>query len=254
MPEPLGENQPITDEQRQAVRKLLFDMLRASDPTLKDDTDVFQFQFIMPNGKVTINFEPGDEFLDWAIRTSDRVIRETLIAATNTLVTEGKIDSETASDPLVQIAFEKKNPEMFAASFAYVTMQNMIPKLKSAFSELALETIKIYEGIVFLGMERSHFDEHTGFQIPDLTKLLTTLSKDLADTRKKQLLKTIKRFTGEPRLELLAPNYPNLLTIWQDVKKIYRANNETETWREMVKAKYPDLAFDDDLLTRITAG
>lgn len=35
------------------------------------------------------------------------------------------------------------------------------------------------------------------------------------------------------------------------MKKIYSQNSESETWRDMVRAKYQE-EFDDDLLTRIT--
>jgi hypothetical protein len=78
------------------------------------------------------------------------------------------------------------------------------------------------------------------------------LSKHLAATRREFLLKQISMIAGEPQLDYLPDVYPHMLGIWQDVKKIYAANKETEKWRDMVKAKYSDLPFDDDLLTRIS--
>jgi hypothetical protein len=254
MPEPQGEDQPITDEEREAVWKLLFEMLRVDDPTIDDSTKAFRYQFISPDATITITFEPDARFLNWAIRTSHRVIRETLEKATQTLLAEGKIDSDIASDPNLKMVFESKNPEGLAATFAYITMQNLIPKMKSAFAELGQESIKILEGIMFLGMERSGFDEKTGFQIPDMTKHLTDLSKDMAGRRRKQLIEQINVFAGTPRLELMPQVYPKLHKIWRQVKKIYAANDESETWRDMVKAKYPDLPFDDDLLTRVAGN
>ena len=47
-------------------------------------------------------------------------------------------------------------------------------------------------------------------------------------------------------------SYQLLLPIWRDAKKIYEGNGDRETWRGMVRAKYPEIVFDDDLLTRIT--
>lgn len=254
MPEPKGETLPITPEQRKAVKHLLFQMLSADDPTLTEDKEIFRYQFTGPTGKVTIDFEPDDSFIDWAITTGQRVMKETLEQAALTLVSEGKLDSDIPSDPKVRLAYETKNPEVFSASVGYIAMQSMIPKLKMAFYELVRETEKIVEGIVFLGMKHSKFDEQTGFEIPDMNKHLADLAKELANTRKKQLIKTIDRFTRKPRLHLLAANYPQFLKIWQSIRKIYRANSESETWRDMVKAKYPDLPIDDDLLTRITGN
>ena len=252
--EPLDENQPITAERREAVRTLLFQMLLANDPTLNVNAEIFRYQFTMPNGKVTIDFEPGDDFIDWAIRTSHRVVKETLERASEQLVAERKLSLEDAESYEVKTVIESETPEIVAASFAYVTMQNMIPKLKSGFYELGRESVKILEGIMFLSMKHSQFDEKAGYEIPSLTQHLADLSKELADTRKKQLIKTINRFTAKPRLDLLPRGYPEFLAIWQTIRKIYRANDESETWREMVKAKYPDIPFDDDLLTRITGN
>jgi len=252
MSDPQGEVQPITDEQRQAVRKLIFAMLRVHEPSLDEDAEVFEYRFIMPTGNVTIRFEPGDGFIDWAIRTSDRVIRQTLDAATQTLVNEGKLSKDVAEHAKVKLAFESRNPNEIAGWFAYMTMQSLIPKMKSAFSELGLESEKVMEGLVILGMERSGFDQKTGFQIPSIKDSMKQLSKDLAATRRAFLFKQISVISGEPQLDYLPTVYPQMLVIWQDLKKIYTANKETEKWRDMVKAKYSDIPFDDDLLTRIS--
>src|SRR5215212_9129749 len=94
MSEPQGEVQPITDEQRQAVRKLMFTFLRAETPDLNEKIEIFEYNFIAPTGNITLRWEPGDGFIDWAIRTSDRVVRQTIEAAHKTLVDEGKVTEE----------------------------------------------------------------------------------------------------------------------------------------------------------------
>jgi hypothetical protein len=252
MSDPQGEVQPITDEQRQAVRKLMFEFLRVHSPDLDETAEIFEYNFIMPTGNVTIRFEPGNGFIDWAIRTSDRVIKQTLEAATATLVAEGKLEKEDAEDPQVKIVFESKNPIQIAGWFAYMTMRSLIPKMMSAFTELGMESAKVLEGVVILSMEQTGFDQKTGFQIPSIKDSMKQLSKDLAATRRAFLFKQISVISGEPQLDYLPKVYQQMLVIWQDVKKIHAANKETEKWRDMVKAKYDDLPFDDDLLVRIS--
>lgn len=77
------------------------------------------------------------------------------------------------------------------------------------------------------------------------------LSKAMADERKQFMMAQIRAF-GKPRLHKLGDFYPTLLKVWQSAKRIYEGNSESETWRAMVKAKYPELSFDDDLLTRVS--
>lgn len=218
MSDPQGEDQPITDEQRKAVRKLMFALLRVHTPDIDETADIFEYRFIMPTGNVIIRFEPGDGFIDWAITTLDSVIRQTLDAATETLVREGKLSKDVAEHPKVKLSFHSKNPIEIAAWFAYITMQNLIPKMKSAFVELGVESRKILESIVIMGMEKSGFDQKTGFQIASIKDSMIQLSKELASkaqtTEKSHFLAFLyelcskieepsqKRGRGRPRLPL----------------------------------------------------
>lgn len=52
--------------------------------------------------------------------------------------------------------------------------------------------------------------------------------------------------------ENFAENYQILLPIWQDAKKIYGEHGAHATWCGMVRAKYPEINFHDDLLYRLT--
>src|SRR5215213_6990604 len=168
MSDPQGEVQPITDEHRQAVRKIMFALLRLHSPDLDEEAEIFEYNFIMPTGNITLRFTAGTDFLNWAIRTSDRVMRETLDAATETLVSEGKLPKGVAEGSKVRLAFESKNPNEIAAWFAYITMQNLIPKMKFAIWELGVESRKILERLVIMGMEKRGIDKKTGFQIPSI--------------------------------------------------------------------------------------
>jgi hypothetical protein len=253
MPDPQRADQP-SDERRAAVRKRLIELLSSHDPTITQETEIFQFQFIAPTGNITLQFEPGTGFVDWAIRTSDRIANETIMRATETLVREGKLSPEVPEQAEVKAVFDEQTPDDAAVWLAYNAMRALIPKMISAFTELGIESAKMMESLVIMAMERSGFDEATGYQLPNIKTSMDQLSKDFANTRKAVLFKQISILAGEPQFDYMPRIYPQLHTIWRDVKKIYDANKEAKTWRDMVKAKYPDVPFDDDLLTRITGN
>jgi hypothetical protein len=250
MPDP--QRAPISEERRVAVRERLIELLSRHDPSITQSTEVFQYKFVSPTGTVTLQFEPGNGFIDWAIRTSDRVTSATIKNATETLVREGKLPPEVPEQAEVKAVFDENAPDDAAVWLAYVAMRSLIPKMISAFIELGIESAKMMESLVIMAMERGGFDKATGYQLPNIKTSMEQLSKDFANTRKAVLFKQISVLAGEPQLDYLPILYPQLLVIWQDVKKIYTANKETEKWRVMVKAKYDDVPFDDDLLTRIS--
>jgi hypothetical protein len=247
---PTGEH-PITDEDRLAVRKLLIGMLQAENPELAEDTRIFRYQFITPTGNTGIDFEPGDGFIDWAIVASNRTITHALEEATDTLILKGTLSPETKTNPQVVRSIKSQNPHVVAAYFGYVTMMRLIEKIKVVFQELPRETETILENIILKAMKETGFTEQTGYEL-NIGERVDKYAREVAEHRKKTLLRDIKIFSKEPRFDYFPQIYPQALKIWQDVRKIYRANSETETWRDMVKAKYPDLEFPDDLLTRIT--
>jgi hypothetical protein len=238
------EGSGVTDEQRAKVRQVLFEMLRNNGVEVSGETESFEYEFIGEYGKVTIDFEMGDEFADWAIRTSGALMNRRLDAATDALLSQGKLGSK----PVIGI---KHNDEL-AGVFAFFAMQGMIEKLRSAFYELGLETETLFEGLILSRLKTSGLAEQMGYEPPSITAAVKALSKSLADERKQFLMAQIDSFTRKPRLDKLSEVYPALLKVWQSAKKIYNDNDESETWRDMVKAKYPELTFDDDLLTRVT--
>jgi hypothetical protein len=132
-----------------------------------------------------------------------------------------------------------------------MTMMRLIDKVKSAIYELPRDTEKIMENIIFRAMEQSGFTEMTGYK-PNINERVRAYARELAEDRRKILMRDIKAFSKEPRFEYLPKIYKDILKIWQSVRKIYNANSESETWRDMVRAKYPDVEFPDDLLDRIT--
>jgi hypothetical protein len=137
-----------------------------------------------------------------------------------------------------------------AGLFAYLAMEGMKGKLKSAFYELGLETEKVFEG--FAQEAIKELTGRAGSSPPKIADEVRALSKSIANERKQFMMAQIDSFGGKPRLDRLPELYPNILKIWQSAKKIYEANSESETWRDMVKAKYPEQVFDEDLLTRVT--
>lgn len=238
----------ITDEQRAEVIRLLFQLMRNNGEDIADDTEVFRYKFIGELGKITIDFEPGKGLVDWAFRTSHGLMLDMLEAAADKLISEGKLDGK----PEREVMAEVQDGEVMAAFFAFLAMEGMKGKLRSAIYELGLETERVFEGIILSAMKESKFPEKTGYELPKIAERVKELSKDIADERKRFLTEQINRLVRKPRFERLPELYPMLLKVWQSAKKIYAQNGESETWREMVRAKYPELTFDDDLLTRVT--
>ena len=247
MPDEAGD-QPITDEQRKAVREFLFKLLTAHNPELDPKVTTLSYKFIAPSANVTINFEVDDGFLDWAIRTSKTLIVDVVQAAFDKTLEESNIDKTVARE----LVLKTETPNEIAGYLAYITVQGIIPKIKYAFYELGQESRKIFEAIIVRGIEMSGVSEMKGIQMPDISEQVKELSKDFVGQRKKLLMAQINAFWGKPRLDLMPRYYQKVLDLWQSVRKIYIQNSESETWRDMVKAKYPDVDFDDDLLTRVT--
>jgi hypothetical protein len=248
MPDDEGDLKPITDEQRKAVREFLVKLLTAHNPKLDPEVETLSYKFISPSANVTINFELDEGFLDWSIRTSHHLIVNVVQSAFDKMMVEAEIDKTVAN----KLMLTTETPNEVAGYLAYIAVQGIIPKIKSAFYELSQETQKIFEAIIIREIEVSGISEIKGIQMPDISEQVRELSKDFVGQRKKLLMAQINSFWGKPRLDWMPKVYPNVLELWQSVRKIYRQNSESETWREMVKAKYPDVEFDSDLLTRIT--
>src|ERR1051325_441822 len=209
MPDP--QPAPISEERRVAVRERLIELLSRHDPSITQSTEVFQYKFVSPTGTVTLQFEPGNGFIDWAIRTSDRVTSATIKNATETLVREGKLPPEVPEQAEVKAVFDENAPDDAAVWLAYVAMRSLIPKMISAFIELGIESAKMMESLVIMAMERGGFDKATGYQLPNIKTSMEQLSKDFANTRKAVLFKQISVLAGEPQLDYLPILYPQLL-------------------------------------------
>lgn len=241
---PDEESSGVTDEQRADVMRILFELLRSNGVDVKDETKVFRHSFTGEIGTVTIVFDIAQGFADWAIRTSQAVWEKQLASVGEKLKAEG--DLEGSKQTLTVDNYS-------AGLLAYFTMQGMIGKLSNAFFELGLESEKVFEGYLLTVMEEHPtFTEYFQLELPNIKEDVKALSKSMATERRQFLIQQISRFKRKPQLERLSELYPMLHKVWQSAKKIYDDNGESETWRDMVKAKYPDLTFDDDLLTRVT--
>jgi hypothetical protein len=241
------EAKSITDEQRAGVLIALFEMLRAHGVDIKDGTEIFRHRFVGEVGAVTIDFEIGQGLADWAIETSRYLLEKVLNSVNESLKAKGE------SEDSLETQFAEDEYNDYAALLAYFLMQGMSGKLRDAFYELGLESETVFEGfVVNVIKEHPTFTNLFHIHLPNISEDVKALSKSMATARKQFLTAQISSFKHKPKLERLPTLYPMLLKVWQSVKKIYDQNGESETWRDMVKAKYPEITFDDDLLTRIT--
>lgn len=242
MPEPA---EGFTDERRARVREVLFRLLRENGTAVTDSTETFVYEFTGEYGSIEVYFKIGPGFFDWSIRTSKALLERRYQRAIDTLLAEGKI----AKNPLANVEDEYPQNEEHDAEtaglFAYLEMEGMRSKLKSAFYELGLETETVFEGFALAATKE--IEEKAGSKPPSMADEVRALSKTMADERKRFMMAQIKAF-GTPRFGRLPELYPTLLKVWQTAKRIYEANSESETWRAMVRAKYPEIQFDDDLL------
>jgi hypothetical protein len=240
----------ITDELRAKVRGVLFRLLRESGTEAKDSTEGFIYNFSGEVGTLEVYFKIDAGFFNWAIRTSRALMKRRFQRVVDKLLAEKLIETGAGDD-----VEENENPESddhdieTSGMFAYLALQGMRNKLNSAFYELGLETEAVFEG--FTQAATQHIEEEAGLAKPSMADEVRALSKTMADERKQFMMTQIKAF-GKPRLGKLGEFYPTLLKVWQSAKKIYEGNSESERWRAMVKAKYPELSFDDELLTRVS--
>jgi hypothetical protein len=238
-----------TEELRSKVKAVLFRLLRSNGTEITDETEEFAYEFTGEIGSVEIFFRIDAGFFDWAIRTSKALLDRRFQQVTDTLIAENKIRKNPSANRKDEYPQHEEHDAETAGLFAYLAMQGMKNKLRSAFYELGLETETVFEG--FAQTATKYIEERAGLGPPSIADGVRALSKTMADERKRFMMASIKAF-GKPQLGRLPELYPKLLKVWQSAKKIYEGNGEIETWRDMVKVKYPEFTFDDDLLTRVT--
>ena len=74
----------------------------------------------------------------------------------------------------------------------------------------------------------------------------------MSEQARKKRMGARQRGGSKPRCNLseLPNHYSRLHPIWKDAKTIFRQNKARSSWREIVKAAYPQL--DDDLVKRLS--
>lgn len=247
----------FSDERRAQVREVLFRLLQDNGTPVSDNTETIRYEIKGEYGAIVVFFQINPGFFDWALRTSLALSDRAFTSATDTLFKEGKIERVSEVDqpePVLEVDAEQSlmQENEIAGFLAYLAVQGIPGKFKSAVFELGLETGKIFEAFIQKALKETDLIKATGYEPPNMVNEIKALTKRLASERKQFLINQIDSFSDKPRLERLPELYPTLLKVWQSAKKIHADNAESETWRAMVKAKYPELQFDDDLLTRVT--
>ncbi|MFS8086467.1 MAG: hypothetical protein ACMG6H_12615 [Acidobacteriota bacterium] len=240
----------LNDESRAQIRAELIRLLNNNGIEFKEHAQGIRYEFVGEYGQIVVHFAIGPTFFDWAFRISNSLTRRTFGQAIEILENEGKIkrspDSEIAEDETDVV------DSQIAGFLAFLIIAGMGNKLWSAVHELGLETEQIFDGFLREQIKQTDLMKQFGCELHSIAANLKAFSKSLANERRQFLIAQIEKFSDKPHLERLPDLYPKLLKVWQSAKKIYADYGESETWRNMVKAKYPELTFDDDLLTRVT--
>ncbi len=72
--------------------------------------------------------------------------------------------------------------------------------------------------------------------------------------RRRTLMQDVADYLGLKKFSLsdLGEHYKKMLPVWKDAKIIYKQNSSRVTWRNIVRAAYPEVKFDDDLISRLS--
>ena len=225
-------------EQRTEVLRSLFENLRSNGVDVEDGVEVFSYTFTGEMGTVTVDFNVTGRIRGLGFKDVPWRDRKNVYEGVETLVSNGELTSKPFVDSL--------DPNEAAGFIAYLAMDGMKCGIRSAFAELTLETETLFGAFIL-----SIMPEELRYGLPNVEDGVKTLVKKFAVERKNFLTKQAGALAGNLLHGDLQIVYPHLLKVWQSAKRIYEHNGESETWRDMVKAKYPEHTFDDDLLTRI---
>jgi hypothetical protein len=241
-----------SDQSRARIRSELLRLLNNNGFECKEHMQGFRYALEGEYGRITIYFEVGSALLDWALRTSLTLTRRNFDEAVKTLEDQGKI--RRAPDLIVEEEITETDEADYkiAAFLAFLVIAGSGNKFASAIHELRLETEQIFDGFLREQIKQTDVIKEAGYEPPSIANAIRALSKSFANERRQFLTAQIERLSDKPRFERLPELYPTLLKVWQSAKRIYSDYGESETWRDMVKVKYPELTFDDDLLTRVT--
>jgi hypothetical protein len=152
-------------------------------------------------------------------------------------------------------------PEMRASlleSFARNVMEAIIyrlpGKLEVAFNEhwhesqllaFTLLTTRVTELVQDAGLEVLR---NPNEPLEEMKRLLART----AARRRRSLKDVMAACLGAPYFEQLGEHYDKVLPVWKDAKLIYKQNSNRPTWQNLIRAAYPDMEFDDDLIARLS--
>lgn len=241
-------NKP-SDQSRAEIRAEILRLLNNNGFECKDHAQGFRYEITGEYGSITIFLEIGPALFDWALRASFALTRRNFDEAIKALEDQGKI--RKTLDLIVEEETTTTDHKI-AAFLAFLVIAGAGNKFNSAIHELRLESEQIFDGFLREQIKQTDLIKEAGYEPPSIANAIRALSKSLANERRQFLIAQIEKFSDKPRFERLPDLYPTLLKVWQSAKRIYSDYGESETWRDMVKVKYPELAFDDDLLTRVT--
>jgi hypothetical protein len=125
-------------------------------------------------------------------------------------------------------------------------------KMENALDELSQETALIAKTVMY--SEVSGALKDAGVIVSESYTAQEEMKRLLADmaAERKAFLKEQLAYVLEPNLEEFAEHYAAVLPIWKDAKIIYKQNSSRATWRDLIRAAYPEHEFDDDLISRLS--
>jgi hypothetical protein len=166
-------------------------------------------------------------------------------------------DKEGRRRPLSEIIGADGRDEVLE-NFARDTMEfiiyRLLTKLEVAFNEHWAESH--FLGLTRMITETTDAMEEMGVEvIRDPNEVLSQMNRLLAEAaaRRRRLLKSdVADCLGVPDFQDFAAYYEKTLPVWRDAKLIYKQNSRRATWRDLIRAAYPDMKLDDDLIERLS--
>lgn len=204
-----------------------------------------------PGGTLELRFTPGPELGEEAKRFGTHLAR----AALDNSVVEGaptpRESLEAYGDSEREEVWGKHITVWYLVFYAHVLHNNLALALRATPEEARFVTdLKVSQIQARAAIET--MDNIVKMKAPRLREFLLGLVNKAAEEKRELLEKYVEVTSPLARVELMPEHYERLYAVWKDAKRL--SDEHGEAWAGMLKAKYADLTFDDDLLARLSGN
>jgi hypothetical protein len=146
----------------------------------------------------------------------------------------------------------KEHAETYARMATRAFILGLYNKMALSLEELCAETLLMVHAqsqaitvraLSEIGLTVTNCD----FKQSELKALLADMTAEMES----YLTASLENFTNKPQTSKMKKHYEELLPVWKKAKTLYRQNRDRPTWREIIRASYPDVTFPEDLLIRL---